>query len=573
MKKILSTIVLSLAMVALYTACLDDRIYHPGGMTTTPFSVKEAKTFFENNAKELRLLNLSPNVQTKTEIDEIEITPLWNEAKAIANENISVVEIPLRTNVVNIAYRSHIIPDICKIDDSGVAIKRLTVMKRPQGTPKIFVMTLLPDCGEVQKIQKTLDKFHYMQPQDFSGLILFSLTDGTFVEGYKYYKGKQQHAIKITPMEEATDIVNGEEPYDALRITSFSADGNDDSMYDDAEDTSNMVCDHCNGDGCPECADPNCPECFGSGCTHCSNVNLGEAVVTPDPDPDPWWPGTGIDVTPDDRCPYCNLLTCRGECQDKDEEENQGSGGGYNPNTPPYPSCTKCKQPVNQCRCPKEIDCDAVSANNGSNTSYHWYQFTKLDIESTFLNKYRNANVEWSISLNEIQENTFITTDVQTNNQSQQVNTRYEPTTIAAVHNHPSGNPPSYKDVFTLINMYEQHQKFQYHFVAPKNSNFIYCLYLTDFEKAQKLKNKYKENPTSFQEKEKELLRWLISNGGGEFPESEFAAYALAGVLQQEDAGIVLLQLNGTTGEFKQLHVTTEKEGENITNVIYQICR
>ena len=199
-----------------------------------------------------------------------------------------------------------------------------------------------------------------------------------------------------------------------------------------------------------------------------------------------------------------------------------------------------------------------VSINNGSNTSFHWLKFNELDIESIFLDKYRSANIEWSISLNEIQENTFATTDAHTDNQTNTIRTQYTPNTVAAIHNHPGGYPPSYTDVFALVNIHEKHRKFQYQFVAPKNSNFIYCLYLTDFEKAKQLRNKYKENPTLFQEEEKKLLRWLISNGGGAFPESEFAAYALAGVLQQEDSGIVLLQLNGTSGEFKQLHATVK---------------
>lgn len=570
MRKISIISVLSLAFAILHTACLDDRIYHPGGTQNASLTVKEAKIFFENNAEELHLLAFSPQYSTKSgDIGEINITPRWEKAQARYNEHLSIVEVPLKTNVLSVAFRSHVIPGICQIDDSGVAIKKLTVMKRPNGNPHILVMTLLPDCGETSKIRETLENFNYMESHNFSGLILFSTTDGTFVEGYKYYKGKQQHAVKVTPVSEAADIISGEEPYDMLRMANMSAGGEDDSIYDDAENTGNMICDYCNGNGCPECANPNCTNCFGAGCTHCNTVNLGDVTVTPDPDPEPWYPGTGIDVTPDDRCPLCGYITCKGNCQDKEEDNNQEGSGGYTP----VPSCTKCKQPVNQCRCPQKTNCDMVSINNGSNTSFHWLKFNELDIESIFLDKYRSANIEWSISLNEIQENTFATTDAHTDNQTNTIRTQYTPNTVAAIHNHPGGYPPSYTDVFALVNLHEKYHKFQYQFVAPKNSNFIYCLYLTDFEKAKQLRNKYKENPTLFQEEEKKLLRWLISNGGGAFPESEFAAYALAGVLQQEDSGIVLLQLNGTSGEFKQLHATVKTDGKNITNIVYKICK
>ena len=329
MKKISIISVLSLAFAILHTACLDDRIYHPGGTQNASLTVKEAKTFFENNAEELHLLAFSPQYSTKSgNIGEINITPRWEKAQARYNEHLSVVEVPLQTNVLSVAFRSHVIPGICQIDDSGVAIKKLTVMKRPNGNPHILVMTLLPDCGETSKIRETLENFNYMESHNFSGLILFSTTDGTFVEGYKYYKGKQQHAVKVTPVSEAADIISGEEPYDMLRMANMSAGGEDDSIYDDAENTGNMICDYCNGNGCPECANPNCTNCFGAGCTHCNTVNLGDVTVTPDPDPEPWYPGTGIDVTPDDRCPFCEMLTCRGQCQDKEEDNNQGGSGG-----------------------------------------------------------------------------------------------------------------------------------------------------------------------------------------------------------------------------------------------------
>ena len=574
MKKISVISVLSLAFALLYTACLDDRIYHPGGTQNASLTVKEAKTFFENNAEELHLLAFSPQYSTKSgDIGEINITPRWEKAQARYNEHLSIVEVPLKTNVLSVAFRSHVIPGICQIDDSGVAIKKLTVMKRPNGNPHILVMTLLPDCGETSKIRETLENFNYMESHNFSGLILFSTTDGTFVEGYKYYKGKQQHAVKVTPVSEAADIISGEEPYDMLRMANMSAGGEDDSIYDDAENTGNMICDYCNGNGCPECANPNCTNCFGAGCTHCNTVNLGDVTVTPDPDPEPWYPGTGIDVTPDDRCPLCGYITCKGNCQDKENPPGTDIPPTINDDQETENTCPKCFKPLSKCNCPIELPANEIATENSKKTNQIWDLLNQAGIDTAFLNKHWNADVEWSAILTKDSTGNYQLTKIHTDGQSGNVSIRYDDQTIATIHNHPSGSSFSLTDIFSLINMNENTKgNMQHYFLTPNQKTQIHCLYIYDADKASLFRSQYSNSQETLTNERKEVLTWFKENGTG-CTQTEYRAYSIAWILDSKDSGIAILRSNPDKKGFKQMFTFVQHKCDTIQDIKYGIYK
>ena len=73
--------------------------------------------------------------------------------------------------------------------------------------------------------------------------------------------------------------------------------------------------------------------------------------------------------------------------------------------------------------------------------------------------------------------------------------------------------------------------------------------------------------------KRTEYLAWLISNGGGTFPEKEFDGYSLAAILQEMDSGISLLQVEGDSRSFKQMEAAVERENGEVSNIVYTICK
>ncbi len=83
----------------------------------------------------------------------------------------------------------------------------------------------------------------------------------------------------------------------------------------------------------------------------------------------------------------------------------------------------------------------------------------------------------------------------------------------------------------------------------------------------------YENKSAEWEAKRKEYLVWLISNGGGTFPEKEFDGYSLAALLQETDCGISLLQIEGNSRSFKQMEATIERENGQVSNIVYTICK
>ena len=193
-------------------------------------------------------------------------------------------------------------------------------------------------------------------------------------------------------------------------------------------------------------------------------------------------------------------------------------------------------------------------------------------LTANFLNKYRNAGVEYSVSLDN-ENGKYTMTEPYTVNKLDNVPLRFGKNTEAAVHNHPGSNPPSISDVLTLAKMNKRSNgKFESSFIVPKTGP-IYVLQVTDKDKASKFYDLYENKSDELTTKRKDYLIWFIRNGGVSFPEKEFDGYSLAAILQEIDCGISLLQVEGDSRSFKQMEATVEWENGQLSNIIYTICK
>ena len=486
MRKKLSLLGVLLLLLIVYYGCQQDDLMpeHEHEVVCPDFSVKDAKAWFEANAEVLRGLSFSENkeLESRGGIHHFPLlTPLWEKGDARSNRYLRVIEIPLLSNRIALAYRKYVLPDGGAINESCVAQRKLVVMRRPNGYTRTFVMTLIPDVSYEGRLGDFINKFRYLGENDFSGYVMFSDPDGSFVEGYHYLKGRREYPLLVRPVSESQDVIQSGEPYTVMCMSEGEEGDGDGPGYDPKEDKNNMICDYCNGEGCEMCANPDCPSCHGTGCSNCKNVGLEEVVVTPDPDPFPdLFPYPDIPPLPN-RCPLCGRITCDGSCR--------LGGTGSTGNHPKPEVCSKCKQPLAQCKCPKEKeDCSKIAIKNAFDAGGNWQKFLSVNLKELFLDLYRNANFEYGATLN-YKGDKYSLYGPYDDNSTVNVKLQYNDFSVAVVHNHPSRNPPSLKDVFALINMNRTYKgKMESSFVVSAEEE-IYVLHIEDKEKAYKFRD------------------------------------------------------------------------------------
>lgn len=194
------------------------------------------------------------------------------------------------------------------------------------------------------------------------------------------------------------------------------------------------------------------------------------------------------------------------------------------------------------------------------------FGFVQADLGTKFINPYLNSPYEYSVTL-QYKDGSYSLKEVQTKNQVDNVNISFDDYSMAAFHNHPGGNPPSLKDVFALAAINSKNQSFESSFIVTRDTNF-YVLHVENEGKAQKFNNDYQDKKNELEMEFKNNLAWLISNGGY-YPEKEWNAYALVGVLQRYDSGIVMLQSNRNKEKaFKQLGAEVQMEDDKIKEII-----
>ena len=194
MKKILLkfTFVI-LACAGGFIACQDSII---DMVTDDSMTVEEAQVWFESRQPEF-LVWKSANVNKKPKV----IKPDWKTGFTSKKDNVEIVEVNLLSQGTFGYATKENYDEWVKTgkNDYLTSMPRLVVMKDKKKTGETisFIMTILGDKDYLEKNQFNLWHNSYLQKdKDFSGMVLFHSTEGKFVNGWRFTKGKVTHTIK-----------------------------------------------------------------------------------------------------------------------------------------------------------------------------------------------------------------------------------------------------------------------------------------------------------------------------------------------------------------------------------------
>lgn len=302
------------------TGCMQDPVEAPDNPR---FTIKQAKSFFEEHATDLQRVRFGTNPTTRSE-DDSNIIPDWQAARIFQKEKITTVEIPLKGDVCKIARTTRMGSSNILYGFTTKVTMKLIVQKHIElEQPRQFVVTMVD--GISQSSQETEIPNCY-GPSDFTGYVIVSSLSGQYLDAFQSENGCWRKVF-IAPgsKEDLQDTRNA-----GINLLGANASP---ATYDIGESGSawcpkceNVVsmctcCKYCDGEGCDECMAtvyPTCPKCGYTGpgaasgscycCPICHNYPcICYLLPDPEPEPEPEW-----------KCPKCGSPFCNGNC----------SGGG-----------------------------------------------------------------------------------------------------------------------------------------------------------------------------------------------------------------------------------------------------
>jgi hypothetical protein len=213
-----------------------------------------------------------------------------------------------------------------------------------------------------------------------------------------------------------------------------------------------------------------------------------------------------------------------------------GGSGGTTPPTPPTPHSSII-----------EVDCDAQAAANSSAVMSRLTNFRSAGF-TDFVNNYQNVDVEYGYALNYINGN-YVPGQIRTDNLSDYVGIQItQNITVATAHNHPTNNPPSIYDAWSLAsyNSDPNFSNYKTNYVILPNGN-IYALYIEDAAKAHTFAHNHTEEELigEFLYHYSEISLWCQG-----ITAEERHMYATTMVLSSCNSGIVMIKKE--TNGFRQ---------------------
>ncbi len=278
------------------------------------FKLSEAKSYFENNAKDLRLVDFNHSAENdmKTKSANIfdNVIPDWGKAVQFTNSNSIIFEVPFQQKAISSAF-------VTRVRDSLVLKKQvqahtsLVVQKFPQAdTIRYFVVTVIGEYYGEEDINK-VQPFHYIgDRRHFRGYLLISNTQGKVLRSYYFDKGGR----KLVVIKSDTQA-NTSSNHTLIRIakTSVLTKG---GGYETGEDiypcevpgcSGQVINGECNSCGTRYLGGVICED-EGVYCPECGNYK-GQCICCPICH---HYPCTCNDPVP---CPYCGDPYCNGSCQ------------------------------------------------------------------------------------------------------------------------------------------------------------------------------------------------------------------------------------------------------------------
>ncbi|HNY05479.1 MAG TPA: zinc ribbon domain-containing protein [Candidatus Egerieousia sp.] len=323
------------------SACTGDHI--SGLNENEKFSLAEAKTNFEDNAQDLKLVEyFNSGSAAATKADFENITPDWENAIYGTTKNSSAYMVPLNVpaNTVASFYAKTGIYYIIK--KSNYDIKSYLVIERlDNGQVRRFITTAI---GSMDNRYSDDKAFLYTGCRThFNGFMLYSDETGKCVEAYYFGNSKK---VMLGVIHDNNDMKNSTNrtatligfalhfPKIVTKSSTDSLQTNHPTGYITGEEGDSWYCYNCgvyvHGDICPNCKHGNsdanggaflmfCPDC-GALVQDCNCGHFGG--------------GGDHNYEPNSPCPYCGREDCTGQCQNDNNNNNKDSGNGEDKDSP-----------------------------------------------------------------------------------------------------------------------------------------------------------------------------------------------------------------------------------------------
>ncbi len=331
--------ILPISIIAVIS-CMKEDIFNQNDKLDGQFNLTEARRFFEDNASDLRLVDLKTSKEgcpdTKAADLLTNIVPEWDKATQVSDEKSILYEVPLRQSEQLGAV-------LMKKNEKNTSLKKVKIVSSLiiQKFPKIdsiryFVVTILGEHDGKGSEKEEMPYSYTGDRRNFTGFMVISDVDGCYLESYYYGEGKRKCVFLKAPEGDVKNIKQYK-GFSLIKVNPKTKGGS----YKSGETGS--TCPVCGalmiGCTCPVCYEVYIPDLIfqddGVYCPRCLNF-IGQCTCSQ------------LDYGGPPACEHCGRLYCNGDCVQYcsicgSRLENgvcpgcSSSGGGDQP-----PADTKC---------------------------------------------------------------------------------------------------------------------------------------------------------------------------------------------------------------------------------------
>ena len=538
-KKFLLLSILFVGVGLIIASCVKDERNHKDDQAetgeSTELAIRSAREFFENTASDLTLpgegIIGADGAVTKSATDGPMLIPQWDKAFRHDDYDSDVLEIPLQ-------FESTLQASVMRMRSGQGAnhkmedvYSRLVFARNPQNDSMVYyVTTFIAEKRFSGDRTKHISQIASLPKSGkYSGLIVYSTVDGKLLGGRKYLNGKAINRLRPHDHGQEEASAHGHDNHEGNSI------GTRDLNHECYEYVSVLfaVVPELTRSGGSEIL---CARCGGwhpdvGFCLVIDPLEITDEKPDPgDPGPPPSGNGEGSGSSPGG---------------DGDGAGNPGSDPGSSNGGGSSGGAT------NQ---PQQIECGQQAAANMLSTGHNWNLFMAQGLNSIFLEPYRSASVEYTVTLNQLRNGGYEITDPYTENHPNQVS---QSTTwgtsinsIAYIHNHPNNSLPSCRDIANLaIANSVSNGVFTTSYIVCANGD-TFAIQVENEAVAANFANRYYGNNAMQNSFMSELLNQAGLFVGQGMSSSEAHIYAMAYLLNVENSGIKLLVLEN--GRFIQ---------------------
>lgn len=200
------------SLLAILAVCCQDDI-GISSSTDEAFSLEDAKAFFETGVDELSVGIRPPHghgKETKSQALELPrlIAPVWTKAERWTERdgNMVVVEIPLYVSNGDRVIRRMWLEGKTKTESLRAYSKLLIRHFKQENVTVSNVVTFIAD-KRFSGVDKDITELRYDKWKKFSGIVIYTLPDGRFINGYRLVNGGMTHRLFLqdTTIKQASE--------------------------------------------------------------------------------------------------------------------------------------------------------------------------------------------------------------------------------------------------------------------------------------------------------------------------------------------------------------------------------